>query len=197
MGRRASREHSMKIEKARQKKGFIAEDEEEPARAPSVESGAKMPAKLREKLSRHESFQKLQKRNQFRSISPDEQPDDQTKNYQKSGLLLRRSSMVSEGNLSLSFVLSSLIMVSLFFPPPGTALLAASSVLPAAVWLWPELPEEDDLGLMLAGSELMPESPISDPFPFGDSRHLESGSSSPGARCSKCLESPKGKGSEM
>ena len=86
--RRASREHNMNIEKARQKKGFIAEDEEEPARAPSVESGAKMPAKLREKLSRHESFQKLQKRNQFRSISPDEQPDDQTKNYQKSGLLV-------------------------------------------------------------------------------------------------------------
>ena len=42
----------MNIEKAREKKGFIIEDEEDtiPERAPSVESGNKMPMKLKEKL---------------------------------------------------------------------------------------------------------------------------------------------------
>ena len=84
----------MNIEKAREKKGFIIEDEEDtiPERAPSVESGNKMPMKLKEKLNRNESFQKLQKRNQFRSISPDVKHDTVNKpsyeNYKKSGLLV-------------------------------------------------------------------------------------------------------------
>ena len=96
--RRISREgkeqQTMNIEKAREKKGFIIEDEEDtiPERAPSVESGNKMPMKLKEKLNRNESFQKLQKRNQFRSISPDVKHDTVNKpsyeNYKKSGLLV-------------------------------------------------------------------------------------------------------------
>ena len=96
--RRVSRDvkeqQTMNIEKAREKKGYIIEDEEEavPERAPSVESSNKMPIKLKEKLNRNESFQKLQKRNQFRSISPDVRHDSDTKasyeNYKKSGLLV-------------------------------------------------------------------------------------------------------------
>ena len=62
----------MNIEKVQQKKGYIIDDEEEDiSKAPSVENGNIMPVKMKEKLNRNESFQKLQKRNQFRSISPD------------------------------------------------------------------------------------------------------------------------------
>ena len=96
--RRISRDvkdqQTMNIEKAREKKGYIIEDEEEtvPERAPSVESNNKMPIKLKEKLNRNESFQKLQKRNQFRSISPEVKHDSDSKvsyeNYKKSGLLV-------------------------------------------------------------------------------------------------------------
>ena len=96
--RRISRDvkdqQTMNIEKAREKKGYIIEDEEEtiPERAPSVESSNKMPIKLKEKLNRNESFQKLQKRNQFRSISPEVKHDSDSKvsyeNYKKSGLLV-------------------------------------------------------------------------------------------------------------
>ena len=90
------------IEKTQEKKGFIAEDEDERVfRAPSVENnGDNMPPDMKEKLKRNESFQKLQKRNQFRSVSPDVAKIDQDKNannnnsqnllekYKKAGLLV-------------------------------------------------------------------------------------------------------------
>ena len=94
VSRDAKEEKTMNIEKAREKKGYIIEDEEEkvPERAPSIESSNKMPLKLKEKLNRNESFQKLQKRNQFRSISPDVKHDSDSKpsyeNYKQSGLLV-------------------------------------------------------------------------------------------------------------
>ena len=88
---------TMNIEKSRQKKGFIAEDEEEKyPRAPSVENSNKMPLQMKEKLTRNESFLKLQKRNQFRSVSPEVNPDEPdsiqpnllNEDYKKSGLLV-------------------------------------------------------------------------------------------------------------
>ena len=96
--RRIKREMSkptMNIEKSLEKKGFIAEDEEElPQRTPSMENGTKMPLKLKQKLERTDSFHQRQKRNQFRSFSPDakvDEDDDQKHSYanhKKSGLLV-------------------------------------------------------------------------------------------------------------
>ena len=86
---------TMNIEKSREKKGFIAEDEEEfPQRTPSMENGTKMPLKMKQKLERTDSFHQRQKRNQFRSFSPDLKAgeEDEQKhsyvNHKKSGLLV-------------------------------------------------------------------------------------------------------------
>ena len=96
--RRINREMSkptMNIEKSREKKGFIAEDEEEfPQRTPSMENGTKMPLKMKQKLERTDSFHQRQKRNQFRSFSPDVKPEEEDEqkhsyvNHKKSGLLV-------------------------------------------------------------------------------------------------------------
>ena len=94
INREAQLGQTMNIEKIQQKKGYIIEDEEDNvSKAPSVENGNKMPVKMKEKLNRNESFQKLQKRNQFRSISPDikveaEESKPSYENYKKSGLLV-------------------------------------------------------------------------------------------------------------
>ena len=93
--RRINREMSkptMNIEKSLEKKGFIAEDEEEfPQRTPSMENGTKMPLKMKQKLERTDSFQQRQKRNQFRSVSPDVKVGEEEHSYvnhKKSGLLV-------------------------------------------------------------------------------------------------------------
>ena len=82
--------NTMNIEKVKQKKGFIAEDEETKISVtPSVEqSHDNMSEQIKEKLNRGESFQKLQKRNQFRSVSPGH-TDSKLEKYKKSGLLVQ------------------------------------------------------------------------------------------------------------
>merc|ERR1719471_1575110 len=85
---------AMNIEKTREKKGFIEEDEEDSARqTPSQENGAKLPLNMKQKFDRTDSFHQRQKRNQFRNVSPDAKIEDGDHkhsyvNYKKSGLLV-------------------------------------------------------------------------------------------------------------
>ena len=66
---------SLNIEKNKPKKGFIIEDvEEETPRAPSVENMNRMSNSVQERIQREERFQKLQTREQFRSITPEVPP---------------------------------------------------------------------------------------------------------------------------
>lgn len=90
--RRANR--AMNIEKTQEKKGFIAEDEEDSSqRTPTKENGTKLPLKIKQRFDRTDSFHQRQKRNQFRSFSPETKVDDGEQknsyvNYKKSGLLV-------------------------------------------------------------------------------------------------------------
>ena len=90
--RRANR--AMNIEKTQEKKGFIAEDDDDSSQpTPSHENGTKLPLRVKQKFDRTDSFHQRQKRNQFRSVSPDSKVDDGEPkpsyvNYKKSGLLV-------------------------------------------------------------------------------------------------------------
>lgn len=66
---------SLNIEKKKQKKGFIVEDDEESVqRAPSVENLSGMSRTVQDRIERVDSFARLQTRDQFRSISPEAPP---------------------------------------------------------------------------------------------------------------------------